>query len=266
MPKHARSSRLPARLAVTTALGGLLVPLATAGPASAAERSSSTTRVSAPAGTVSPGAKAPVSVRLLEGRSYVPGAVVDVQVPEGSGWRTVARATTDRRGIARTAVRVTHDTEVRAHYRGSSSLAPDTSGSDRIEVAGRPSRLKSSSAASSRTAGSTRGVLAEAARHRGAPYRYGATGPSAFDCSGFTRYVYAKATGKTLPHSSRGQEQVSHAVSKSEARPGDLVFIQDVSGHVGIYAGDGKMWDAPRSGKTVTLRRIWTSNYTVGRV
>ena len=52
-------------------------------------------------------------------------------------------------------------------------------------------------------------------------------------------------------------------VSKSAAQPGDLIFTP---GHVGIYAGNGKMWDAPRSGKTVSLRSIWTSNYTIGRV
>jgi cell wall-associated NlpC family hydrolase len=40
----------------------------------------------------------------------------------------------------------------------------------------------------------------------------------------------------------------------------------DSNGHVGIYAGDGMMWDAPRSGKTVTLRRIYSSSYAVGRI
>ncbi len=249
VPRHARSSRLPVRLAVTSALGGLLVPLALSSSASAAERSSSTVRVSGPGGSVSPGAKAPVSLRLLQDGSYVRDAVVDVQIPQGSGWRTVARTSTDSRGLAHTGVTVNRDTKVRAHYRGSPDRSPATSSPVTVDVA------------SSRS-----GVLAEAARHRGKPYRYGATGPSAFDCSGFTRYVYARATGKALPHNARAQERMAHRVSKAAARPGDLVFIQDVPGHVGIYAGNGKMWDAPHSGKTVTLRRIWTSNYTLGRV
>lgn len=256
--RHARPSRLPARLAVTTALGGLLVPLLGSAPASASERSASTTRVSAPSGSVAPGSTATVSARLLgSGGEAVRGATVDVQVPAGSGaWRTVGRGTTNGEGLASVRLTVQRDTTVRAHYRGSETRAADTSGTDVIDV-------RSSSTSASRTGGS---VLSEAAKHRGKPYRYGATGPSAFDCSGFTAYVYKKATGKTLPHSSRSQESMARPVSKSAARPGDLVFIQDVNGHVGIYAGNGKMWDSPRSGKTVSLRTIWTSNYTIGRV
>ncbi|MCW2605339.1 MAG: hypothetical protein JWO60_32 [Frankiales bacterium] len=247
--RHARPSGIPARLAVTSALGGVLVPLALSSPAQAEERAATTTRVSAPEGTVAPGSKAPVTVRLLQGSAYVRDAVVDVQVPEGSGWRTVAQGSTDSSGLARVAVAVSRDTTVRAHYRGSSVRSASTSGSDTIDVAA-----------------ARNGVLAEAARHRGKPYRYGATGPSAFDCSGFTRYVYAKSTGKSLPHSAAAQEQMARRVSKSAARAGDLVFIQGAGDHVGIYAGNGKMWDAPRSGKTVSLRSIWTSNYTIGRI
>ena len=250
--RHVRPSVLPARVAVTTALGGLLVPLTLTDTAVAAERTDSTTRVSAPSGSVAPGSRAPVSVRLESGGSYVRQGVVDVQIREGDGWRTVARTATDRSGIGRTSLRVTRDTAVRAHYRGSSTRSSATSAVDVVDVR------------AARAAG--RGVLSEAARHRGKPYRYGATGPSAFDCSGYTRYVYAKATGKRLPHSARAQEDMARRVSKSAARPGDLVFIQDVAGHVGIYAGNGKMWDAPRSGKNVSLRTIWTSNYTIGRV
>ena len=252
-------------MAVSTALGGLLLPLTSASPAAAAERADTTTRVSAP-GSVPAGSTAEVSVRLLEGRAYVDGATVDVQVPTGSGWRTVARTTTDSRGLGSVSLRVSNDTPVRAHYRGSEARQAATSAADRIEVRSTRSSDRvdvRSTRSSSRVGGS---VLSEAARHNGKPYRYGSTGPSSFDCSGFTAYVYKQATGKTLPHNARRQEAVSQRVSKSQARPGDLVFIQDVAGHVGIYAGDGKMWDAPRSGKTVSLRRIWTSNYTIGRV
>ena len=47
-------------------------------------------------------------------------------------------------------------------------------------------------------------VVAEAAKHRGAPYQYGAAGPTRFDCSGFTMYVFSRF-GKRLPHSSAAQ-------------------------------------------------------------
>ncbi len=248
--RHARPSRLPARLAVTSALGGLLVPLlSSSSSASAAERTAGSVRLSGPAGDVAPGSRVPLTVRLLSGSAYVEGGVVDLQVPEGSGWRTVTRATTGSDGLGRASLTVSRDQRVRAHYRGNAATSAATSSAVLVDVAERG-----------------QAVLAEAARHRGAPYRYGATGPRAFDCSGYTRYVYAKARGVSLPHSARAQEDVARRVSKSSARVGDLVFIQDVAGHVGIYAGNGTMWDAPKAGSTVTRRRIWTSNYTIGRI
>jgi cell wall-associated NlpC family hydrolase len=103
-------------------------------------------------------------------------------------------------------------------------------------------------------------VVAEALRHRGALYKYGATGPSRFDCSGFTLYVYRKF-GVHLPHRAREQRFRGRAVSRAQARPGDLVvFRQGGSwGHVGIYLGNGYMIDAPHSGARVQVRKIWTS-------
>jgi len=107
-------------------------------------------------------------------------------------------------------------------------------------------------------------VLAEARRHNGKPYRYGAVGPSAFDCSGFTRYVYAQL-GRSLPHNADAQRDMIQPVSRVNVRPGDFVFMDD-NGHVGIYAGNGMMWDSPRSGKTVSLRSIYSSTYSAGRL
>ncbi|MCW2666930.1 MAG: hypothetical protein JWN57_1892 [Frankiales bacterium] len=110
-------------------------------------------------------------------------------------------------------------------------------------------------------------VVAEASAHKGKPYRYGAAGPSRFDCSGFTKYVYSRF-GRTLPHSSTQQYKVSRKVAKSAKRAGDLIFTRNSSGrigHVGIYAGSGKFWVAPKSGDVVKLQKIYTSNYVVGR-
>jgi cell wall-associated NlpC family hydrolase len=111
-------------------------------------------------------------------------------------------------------------------------------------------------------------VLAEAARHEGKPYRYGATGPDSFDCSGFTGYVF-RQVGINLPRSSRDQRAAVRRISADEARPGDLLFSHDSSGrvyHVAIYAGDGRIWDSPRSGETVGERKIWSHSNSFGRV
>jgi cell wall-associated NlpC family hydrolase len=111
-------------------------------------------------------------------------------------------------------------------------------------------------------------VLAAAAALRGRPYSYGASGPSSFDCSGYTRYVFAHALGRSLIHSSASQYAASRKIAKSAVQPGDLVFY--TSGgrvyHVGIYAGGGLIWDAPHTGETVRLERIATSSWVAGRV
>jgi len=111
-------------------------------------------------------------------------------------------------------------------------------------------------------------IIAEARRHKGARYVFGAAGPKTFDCSGFTKYVYRKAIGKSLPHKANLQQRYGKAVSKSNAKPGDLIVIRRGSYgyHAGIYAGNGKIWVAPHTGKTITVEKIWTSSYVVRRL
>jgi cell wall-associated NlpC family hydrolase len=110
-------------------------------------------------------------------------------------------------------------------------------------------------------------ALKVAASKKGAPYRYGATGPYAFDCSGLTLYSFKKA-GKTLPRTAAQQYNRSTRVSASKRRPGDLVFFHSGSYvyHVGIYAGSGKLWHAPKTGDVVRLQKIWTRSVWYGRV
>jgi cell wall-associated NlpC family hydrolase len=91
------------------------------------------------------------------------------------------------------------------------------------------------------------------ARHLlGVPYVYGGSTPrSGFDCSGFTRFVYAKF-GITLPHYSGAQFSMGRRVSRQGLRPGDLLFF-DGLGHVGMYVGSGRFIHAPHSGTTVSI-------------
>lgn len=104
---------------------------------------------------------------------------------------------------------------------------------------------------------------------KGSPYVWGAVGPRAFDCSGLTRWAYAKV-GKWLPHSSSAQAQTKYTkrISKQDRRRGDLMFFYGPGGiyHVAIYAGKGYMWDAPRPGERVSRIKPWTSRYFFGRV
>jgi len=100
-------------------------------------------------------------------------------------------------------------------------------------------------------------VVRVAKRYTGVPYVWGGTTPRGFDCSGFTRYVYAKAIGRSLSHSSSAQHYAGHRVSRSEATPGDLIWTP---GHVAIYLGGNKQIDAPRPGESIHVRSIWQSN------
>jgi cell wall-associated NlpC family hydrolase len=110
-------------------------------------------------------------------------------------------------------------------------------------------------------------VVAEAARHLGAPYVFGATGPTAFDCSGFTRFVYARL-GIGLPRTAAEQYGAVRHVAPADRQPGDLIFFRLGGGgidHVGIYAGNDEIIVAPKTGDHVRYEAIWTS-YQVGRV
>ncbi|WP_220794621.1 C40 family peptidase [Nocardioides pelophilus] len=108
-------------------------------------------------------------------------------------------------------------------------------------------------------------IVALASNEAGDPYAWGAAGPDAFDCSGFTQYVFAQV-GIALPHSSSAQAAMAQPVS--DPQPGDLVFFTGSGGvyHVAIYAGDGYVWHSPRSGDVVNKAQIWTSSVFYGRV
>jgi peptidoglycan DL-endopeptidase CwlO len=117
----------------------------------------------------------------------------------------------------------------------------------------------------SSTAGSAAGlgalgnrIVSTAAQYEGTPYVYGATGPSSFDCSGFTQYVFKKM-GISLPRTAQQQYDAAQHISRSQAQPGDLVFMGSPDGiyHVAIYAGNNKIWTAPEPGESVKLGNMF---------
>lgn len=81
-------------------------------------------------------------------------------------------------------------------------------------------------------------IIEEASKYLGTPYRYAGSGPNAFDCSGFTSFIFKKF-GYTLPHSSSEQGKVGKPVSQNDLRRGDIVLFNGSRvggsvGHVGI--------------------------------
>jgi len=106
------------------------------------------------------------------------------------------------------------------------------------------------------------GVVADAEKYLGVPYRWGGTDPSTgLDCSGLTQRVYADM-GITLPRTASQQATAGTAVASiDQARPGDLVFFDYSSSrpgvdHVGIYIGGGQMIAAPTEGESVKIQPV----------
>jgi cell wall-associated NlpC family hydrolase len=122
-------------------------------------------------------------------------------------------------------------------------------------------------AAHTRRKVNVRKEMRDAASLKGRPYRYGAAGPWAFDCSGYTQYVL-KRQGIRLNRTSAGQYRQTRHLRKSSARVGDLVFFYGSGGiyHVGIYAGRGTMWAAPHTGAVVRHQKIYGSSWLIGRI
>jgi cell wall-associated NlpC family hydrolase len=103
------------------------------------------------------------------------------------------------------------------------------------------------------------GVVGVALQYLGTPYVWGASGPGAFDCSGFTAYVYAQV-GVYLPHNAAAQYGYGTPVSRDQLEPGDLVFF-DGLGHVGLYIGNGQFVHAPHTGDVVKISSLSDSWY-----
>jgi cell wall-associated NlpC family hydrolase len=100
----------------------------------------------------------------------------------------------------------------------------------------------------------------------GKPYRWGATGPATFDCSGLVRFAYAHA-GLSLPRTSRQQWSAGRHVQVAGLRPGDLVFFAHDPAdpatihHVGMYVGQGLMVHAPHTGALVRVDAVRPGGY-----
>ena len=116
------------------------------------------------------------------------------------------------------------------------------------------------------TPSSSSSIVSYAKSFLGCSYVYGAAGPNSFDCSGFTKYVYAHF-GKSIPRSSASQYDSCTKISKSSLRAGDLVFFSNSSsggsvGHVAIYMGNGQIIHAANSSRGVCTDSLNSSYYT----
>lgn len=102
----------------------------------------------------------------------------------------------------------------------------------------------------------------------GCPYKWGAKGPNAFDCSGLVYWVYGQK-GIQVPGSTAGYKvyaNSSNEIDWSQAQPGDILIIFDNErtsgvGHAGIYLGDDKYIHAPQTGDVVKISEGASSKF-----
>ena len=256
--KHAKPALHPTRTLLSTGLTAVLLPLCLAAPAAAAPlpaasasaKATTAMRISGPTKAVAPG-RHTIGVRLLENGRYYPNRYVRIQKTTSKGWVDAGRILTNGNGLARGRFPLSSSTRVRAVYDGGATSTRSTSG----EVAVTVRRVAASGGFRAR-------AVQVALAQRGKPYRYGSTGPNSFDCSGLVGYAF-RAAGKNLPRTSGAIRNATRQISRSAAVPGDLIYSP---GHIGIYAGGGKMIDSPRTGKTVSLRPIYARSYEIRRV
>ena len=178
---------------------------------------------------------------------------VRIQVLSGKAWKLArGRLNLGKSGQVTFTSKPSNTTTFRMAYSGAGGLGASTSNAIQVKVT-RPGDAQ---------------VLAEAKRHTGALYLFGAAGPARFDCSGFTMYVYKKAVGRSLPHQANAQQRYGRAISKKSMQPGDLIIFRSGSYgyHAGIYAGGDYMYDSPHSGARVGKHKIYSGNYVVRRL
>jgi cell wall-associated NlpC family hydrolase len=191
-------------------------------------------------------AKARIDAKVAEAKAVVDRleAAERARYEAQQAARAAAAARASREAIRRVAQAAADESSSRSRSSDSSSEAVPSAGSGRASIA-----------------------VAAARSKVGSRYVWGGSGPNVFDCSGLTSWAWSRA-GVSLPHQSRAQYSATSRVSKSQLRPGDLVFFYSPISHVGIYVGGGLMVHAsnPRTGVRVDSisSGYWAGAYVGG--
>lgn len=110
----------------------------------------------------------------------------------------------------------------------------------------------------------------------GKPYRWGGNSPhTGFDCSGLVYYAYQDLVNIKMPRTANEMYHLRDAapVKKGELERGDLVFFRihsrGAADHVGVYLGDGKFIQSPRTGEEIRISSLgddyWQGHYIGAR-
>jgi cell wall-associated NlpC family hydrolase len=107
-------------------------------------------------------------------------------------------------------------------------------------------------------------------KYHGTPYRYGGTGESGFDCSGFIKVAYQEALNKSLPRTTEQLIRTGQVIRRDQLKEGDIVFFKTSAKqlHAGIFVGDGGFIHASTSKgviKSSLANQYWIDHYIQAR-
>jgi cell wall-associated NlpC family hydrolase len=242
------------QLVTTPAAHAATAPVVKAAAASsAAAKVKPVVRTSVSTRTLPWGSKVKVTARYINPTNgkVVTSGTVRLQALRGGKWQNWASGKVNKNGAIALYAAPKTSGSLRMVYAGTGSFAAQTGGRLQVKVVASGAK-----------------VLAEAGKHTGSLYKFGAAGPSRFDCSGYTMYVYKKSAGKSLPHKANSQQKYGKSVAKGSKKAGDLIIFRNGSYgyHAGIYAGNGYMYDSPHTGARVSKRKMISTNYVVRRL
>ena len=211
------------------------------------------------------------------GYGSVSGVNVNIRSGPGTGYRSIARASTGDKayiiGINNQWFKVIYGNSIgyiRSDYLELTQIPyenRDSANKPLFFVGGKSTGVTPSASALKPSSSTGSSIVSTAKQYLGIPYVWGGSTPSGFDCSGFVQYVYAKH-GFSLPRTSKQQWTAGTSISKASLQPGDLVFFANTytSGvsHLGIYIGNGQFIHASSS-KGVIISDLsnsyWASHY-----
>ncbi|WP_407344559.1 C40 family peptidase [Pengzhenrongella phosphoraccumulans] len=191
---------------------------------------------------------------------------VQARIGEIQGFMTALRA----QAATQTSATQTSATQASATQTASGTTSGTTSFADALAASLSLAPTQETSAAAG-TAGNTgtatgQGLVDAAMAYVGVPYVWGGENPATgLDCSGLVQRSMADL-GVDVPRVAHDQAKLGTAVASMDAaQPGDLLIFNGGT-HIAIYVGDGRMIDAPKPGKSVSVRDVYETPTAIRRV